>query len=615
MYIIPDFNKRIKLFFYIPLCFILTGVSCKKVPYMTLDEIEAKINLSSDEMIKNTVSKPYDGSEFVDGRVCGEWNTTLDSDPKTFNHLIAERDGTSNSIIEMTTDWLADYDSFSRKWKSRACSFEIEVDEEKETLTVHWTINENAVWSWFGKEETVPVTSDDIVWWYDNVAGNPDFQSSAYNSQFVIMPDGREERIKAVKIDDKHFDFVFPRIVADPILSSNMTFYPCWLYKEAFEKNGTEGVKNLFSVNIDPKTIPSMGHYYITEYSPSQRLVFTRNDKYWNKDSKGNSIPYPQQTVYQIVSDHNTSYLLFKQGKLETYSPQPENLSDVINGQEKNYTVFNADGSLGAMLWSFNQNPKNKNEKYYKWFTKKEFRQAMSCLLNRDRIINQTYRGLAAPKYDFFPDANPYYNKDIELKYKFDKEHAVSLLASIGIKQDKDGVMRDWNNDPVEFDLAIAVTSPVTSDMAQIIYDECKSVGIKVNVRQTDFQKLVEQLTATYDWQSIIIGLGSNFFPTQGSNVWPSAGNLHLWYPLQKEPATDWEARIDYLYNEASYTIDHDKAKVMWDEYQQILLEQCPVIYLVRPRSFVAISNRWNFSNFYFDNKNGAMTERLFLKD
>ena len=212
MYIIPDFNKRIKLFFYIPLCFILTGVSCKKVPYMTLAEIEAKINLSSDEMIKNTVSKPYDGSEFVDGRVGGEWNTTLDSDPKTFNHLIAERDGTSNSIIEMTTDWLADYDSFSRKWKSRACSFEIEVDEEKETLTVHWTINENAVWSWFGKEETVPVTSDDIVWWYDNVAGNPDFQSSAYNSQFVIMPDGREERIKAVKIDDKHFDVTLPEV-------------------------------------------------------------------------------------------------------------------------------------------------------------------------------------------------------------------------------------------------------------------------------------------------------------------------------------------------------------------------------------------------------------------
>ena len=175
--------------------------------------------------------------------------------------------------------------------------------------------------------------------------------------------------------------------------------------------------------------------------------------------------------------------------------------------------------------------------------------------------------------------------------------------------------MRDWKNRPVEFDLVIASSSTTTNDMAQIIFDECKAVGITVNVRQTDFQKMVEQLTATYDWQSVIIGLGSNFFPTQGSNVWPSSGNLHLWNPLQRQPATDWEARIDYLYNEGSYTIDKEKSKQIWDEYQTILLEQCPVIYLVTDRGFLAINNRWDFSNFYFDNKNGAMTTRVFLRD
>lgn len=588
--------------------------SCKKVPYMTLEEIEAKINLSSDEIIKNTVSKPWDGSPYKDGKSGGQWNDTLEADPKTFNHLIAERDGTSNSIISMTTDYIADYDTCSKNWKPRLCDFKIEVDEENQTLTVHCAIREDAVWSWFGQEETVPVTSDDIVWWYDNISGNPDFQSSAYNSQFVTMPDGSQERIRAVKIDDKHFDFVYPRIVADPILSSNMNFYPSWIYKKAYEDNGVEGVKNLFSVDIDSKTIPSCGKYYITEYSPSQRLVFTRNDKYYLKDSKGQSITYPQETIFQIVSDQNTSYLLFKQGKLEAYSPQPENLSDIINAQGNDFTVFNSEGSLGATMWSFNQNPINKDEPYYKWFTKKEFRQAMSCILNRDRIINQTYRGLASPKYDFFPDANPYYNENIQLKYKYDQQKAISLLASIGITQDVSGIMRDQNNTQIEFDLSIASSSNVTSDIAQIICDECKAIGITVNVRQTDFQKLVEQLTATYDWQSIIIGLGSNFFPTQGSNVWPSSGNLHLWYPLQKSPATDWEARIDYLYNEGSYTIEHNKAKAIWDEYQEILLEQCPMIYLVCPKTFYALNNRWDFSNFYYDNKNGAMTERLYLQ-
>lgn len=582
---------------------------------MTLEEIEAAKSLSSSQIISKTVSKPWNGSETVPGKIGGTWNSVLMSDPKTFNHLIAERDGTSNSIIQMTTDYIAEYDTVSKSWKPHACFFDIEVDEQKQTLVVHCTIRDDLYWTYYGSDEKIPVTSDDIVWWYDNIAGNPDFQSSAYSGQFVAMPDGHFEKVRAVKIDDRHFDFVYPRIVADPILSSNCTFYPSMVYRPAFEKDGVEGVKKLFSVDVDPKTIPSMGRYYISEYSPGQRLVFSRNPNYWQKDKNGISNPYHEQMILHIVGDQNTSYLLFKQGKLETYSPNPENLSDIINAQNSEYTVFNSEASIGAMLWSFNQNPVNKNEPYYEWFSKKEFRQAMSCLLNRDRIVNQTFRGLASPKYDFFPDANPFYNKDIQLQYRYDTQKAVELLRSIGITQDENNTMRDWKKRRIEFDLIIASSSPTTNDMAQIIYDECKAVGITVNVRQTDFQKMVEQLTSTYNWQSIIIGLGSNFFPTQGSNVWPSSGNLHLWNPLQKTPATDWEARIDYLYNEGSYTIDREKAKLIWDEYQTILLEQCPVIYLVTERGFVAVNNRWDFSNFYFDNKNGAMDTWVFLKD
>jgi peptide/nickel transport system substrate-binding protein len=96
--------------------------------------------------------------------------------------------------------------------------------------------------------------------------------------------------------------------------------------------------------------------------------------------------------------------------------------------------------------------------------------------------------------------------------------------------------------------------------------------------------------------------------------VWPSDGNLHLWYPEQEKPATDWEARVDYLYNEGCYTIDRQKAEALWNEYQEILLEQCPVIYLMRQRSFYALQNRWDTSNWYYDNLYGGMTEHVFLK-
>lgn len=597
----------------LPLFFIPFVVSCKKVPTMTLEQIEQAVSSSSTKIIEKTVSKPYDGSEYKNGLVGGVWNSTISADPKTFNQLIAERDGSSSSIVSMMTDYLAEYNAITGEWESRAASFEIEVDQKNKTLTVHFTIADDMYWSFYQSDEKRPVTSEDIVWWYNNISGNPEFQSSGYGGQFVKMPDGSQKRVEAKIIDDKHFDFVYPRIVSDPILFSNDTFKPCWVYKEAFEKNGVEGVKNLFSIDTDVKTIPSCGRFFLTEYSPSQRLVFTRNPDYHEKDSKQTSLPYIQQEIVQIIDNENTSFLLFRQGTLESYSPQPEQLADIINAQGNDYTVFNSEGSLGAQFWTFNQNPKNKNEPYYEWFSKKEFRQAMSCLLNRDRIINQTYRGLAEPKYNVFPKGNPYYNPDIELKYKYDAEKAKALLASIEIKQDAGGVMRDSKGREIEFDLAIASSANVTNDIAQIIYDECKNVGIKVNVRQTDFQKMVEMVTATYDWQSLIIGLGSNLFPSQGTNVWPSSSNLHLWNPFQKTPATAWEARLDYVYNEGCYTVDHELSQKLWDEFQNILLEECPFVYLVCSRNFYTINNRWSFDNFYFDSINGAMTEHVYL--
>jgi len=271
---------------------------------------------------------------------------------------------------------------------------------------------------------------------------------------------------------------------------------------------------------------------------------------------------------------------------------------------------------MSSPFWPFNQNPKNKDKNWYKWFTVKEFRQAMSCLLNRERIINQTYRGLAEPKYGFFPEANAFYNEEILLEYRFSHAKADALLKSAGFARKDDGFLYDCDGNRVEFNLEITSSSPVYSDIAQIIADECKKAGITVNVRQTDFQKIVEELTSTFDWQSLMIGLsGGAIFPTQGSNVWLSSGNLHMWYPLQETPATEWEARVDYLYKEGRSISDVEKARPYWEEYQRIILENCPVIYLVRSRSFYAINNRWDLSNVYFDNMVGNETTHVFLKN
>ena len=600
------------MFFACALAFVSCG---QKTPEMTLEEIEDYRAHAGQHLLERTVYKPYTGQEFIPGKEGGIWNDSILADPKTFNHLIAERDGSSSALVEMTTEWLVDYDPIKKEWIPKAAFFEVETDEEKGTLTVHYTLRDEMVWSWYGKKETVPVTSDDVVFWYNEIEGDEAFQSSGYGGQFLELENGEQGHIECVKVDDRKFDFVFPRIVAEPLLTTNCSIKPSFIYKKAKEEKGADGVKDLFNASGDPKEIPSCGKWQFAEYKPAQRIVYRRNPNYWEKDSNGKTIPYHETMICQIVGDQNTSYLLFKQGKLESYGPRPEEVDEIVNSQKNGYTVYRADGSFSAPFWSFNQNPKNKDSQYYKWFCRKEFRQAMSCLLNRERIIQQTYRGLGDPCYSFFAKPNAFYDEKINLKYRYNVEQAKELLAKAGIKPDAKGVMRDWDNVPVEFDLTINASSSTTSDIAQIIADECSLVGIKVNVRQTDFQKIVEMLTSTYDWQSLIISLsGGSIFPSQGSNVWVSYGNLHLWYPLQPKPATEWEARVDWLYNNASYTIDKVQAKKYWDEYQEIYLEQCPIIYLVSPRSFYAIQNKWNQENFYYDNMYGARTEYVFAQ-
>lgn len=608
-------------------------VSCTRVPEMTLAEIEEARASSALEVVGKTVRRPRTADvSFTAGRPGGTWNSVISEDPKSFNLLIAEKDSTTHGVLMPLLGGLASYEYSIGEWIPDLASFEIAVDEAHGSMDVTYTLRDDAFWSYYqDAKPSMPVTSDDVVFWYNEIEGDEACGSSAFNGHFMTMEDGSEKPITIEKLSEKRFVFHLPRIIADPILTTNMIFAPSSLYKSAKDAGGADAVKKLLSVATDPREIPSCGPYFLAEYTPGQRLVYKRNKAYYDKDSNGESHYYPETRLLQIVGDSNTVYQLFQQGAVESANLVPERLQDAVSkarnkfeadGSEialmrdetSGYTVFNTDGSLSAPFWSFNQNPQNKAEPYYRWFTVKEFRQAMSCLLNRDRIITQTYRGLASPMYHFFPVGNRYYDERITLQYRFDQKHALALLQSAGFEKRADGFLYDSEGVRVSFDLSFQSGGAIISDIVQIIVDECAAVGIMVTPRPTDFQKLVDQLLSSYDWQSMILALsGNGIFPSQGSNTWLSSGNLHMWYPLQKTPATDWEARIDYLYRLASSTVEYEKAKPLWDEYQQIILEQCPLIYLVCTRSFAALQNRWDMSNMYYDNLYGAVTDYLYL--
>jgi peptide/nickel transport system substrate-binding protein len=586
--------------------------ACGAAGAVSREEAEALKADSQARLLAKTVKRPG-GQPLKTGVVGGAWVTTITNDPKTFNPITA-RDGDTATVIAGLTDHLADYDPYTREFHPNLASFEVTVDSAADRLSVIYTLRNDLFWTTPGtpREKGVRVTSDDVVFWYNEVEGDRAIQHPGYAGQFVEMPDGSRRRIEIEKLDELRFAFRYPRIVSNPVFSTNMDFGPRYLFEPAKRARGVQGMLDLLSIDTDPKTIPSLGPYHIVEYTPGQRVVLRRNPGYWKKDAGGVSYPYISEAVVTVVPDRNTEYLLFKQGSRDSYTARAEDLEELLGRESPDYTVYNGGESLGSAFFTFNQNPAHLDPGRYRWFSQARFRQAMSCLLNRERIVAQVYRGLAVPATHFFARPNPFYDESIRLPYTFDPARARRLLAEIGIKPDAGGRMADAEGRRIEFEINIAAENNTSIDIANIFADELDRAGITARVRPIDFQKLVEMLTSTYDWQCVSVSLGSNSWPEGGSNVWQSSGNFHVWRPLQDKPATAWEARLDSLYNQGRFTLDREKQKALYDEYQRLLLEELPVIYIAHPLQFAAVRNKWD--NVFFDTLNGLDTTTFFLK-
>ena len=119
--------KKSKILIFVLVC--LCVFSCYKIPEMTLEEIELLVPAGTAELLAKTISKPWEGQPWKTGAVGGTWLSSITSDPKSFNLLIAERDAETNGILAHFHEYLVDYDYVKKEFKPQAAYFKIVVDE------------------------------------------------------------------------------------------------------------------------------------------------------------------------------------------------------------------------------------------------------------------------------------------------------------------------------------------------------------------------------------------------------------------------------------------------------------------------------------------------------
>jgi peptide/nickel transport system substrate-binding protein len=163
-------------------------------------------------------------------------------------------------------------------------------------------------------------------------------------------------------------------------------------------------------------------------------------------------------------------------------------------------------------------------------------------------------------------------------------ERARQLLAADGFKWSHEGALADPEGRPVEFSILTSNSNPERSQMATLIQDDLKRIGMRVNVVQLEFRSLVERVQRTREYEACVLSLASpDADPNPDMAVWLSSGGNHLWNPGQKTPATPWEAEIDGLMRRQMVTRNYAERKRLFDRVQAIVVENQPLVPLVSP--------------------------------
>jgi len=124
--------------------------------------------------------------------------------------------------------------------------------------------------------------------------------------------------------------------------------------------------------------------------------------------------------------------------------------------------------------------------------------------------------------------------------------------------------------------------------MCLLIASDLEKLGMHVIFQPIEFNTLIDKLDVSYNFECILLSQGGAPDPAASMNILRSSGFTHEWFPRQKTPSTDWEARIDQLMDKQLKTLDFNERKKYFDEVQQILGEQQPAIWTVVPLYYAA---------------------------
>ena len=316
------------------------------------------------------------------------------------------------------------------------------------------------------------------------------------------------------------------------------------------------------------------GPYKFVEWERGSHIVLEKNPDYWDTGK-----PMLDKLVVRIYPDPSARVAAFEAGELHLGGDGPIPINEIKKFQDDpRFKVEQRGTEMNNSMDVLELNLRNEH------LAKVEVRKALMHALDRDAMIKTVWYGLADPLTGPIPQTVAhFYSPDVPT-YSFDPAKAEELLDAAGFPKGADGTR-----------FKLRMVWPAIGDTydrsAQFIRQQFRKVGVDVELKAADVPSFIRQVYSEYDFDI-------NMFPASAKSD-PSIGLQRSYHSAAIKQGTPFvnasnyqNPEMDDVLSKAAVEPDEGKRAELFKRFQQIAMEDLPILPLARPFYFTVASAR-----------------------
>lgn len=465
------------------------------------------------------------------------------SDPKTLNPLAATS-VESRQIVELLFLKLMEEQSdFSSFRPMLAASWEFGPD----SLDVTFRLRDDVVWA-----DGAPVTAEDVR-----------FTWELQTDTLVAWPSRSvKERIEGVEVIDEHtVKFRFSQRHLYQLMDANDGV--------VLPEHLLAGIpRNELRVSDFGRYPVGNGPFRLARWESGQYVELERNPLYHEK-----GLPRLDRVVFRIVPDMVNLVTQLKAGEIDCLESLPLDAVRDIRANHPEIEVYTYPSRHQVFIaWNLQQ-PR---------LSSREVRRALAMAIDRDEMIRSLWGGMAEPSESPMHPILWAHDPGID-PVRFDPGLSRRLLAENGW-QDTDGdSVLEKNGEPFEIRILTNQGNQLRSDIATMVQEYLRRVGVRVLPRQLEWSTFVEHLTQG-DFDGCVFGwkTGTRADLTE---LWHSGSIPPNGYNIARYE----NAGVDSLIDAAKSAMTREVAGPLWRRVQAIIYEDQPALFIAVPYEVVGL--------------------------